>query len=161
MPDGDYYVYLDVLESSQSIKLGASVGYRSSRLHATAMGKVFLACMEESQRESILARGDLEKRTKNTITDGEKLRKETEKVKCRGFILDNGESRIEVHRWAAPVFDHLDQLAAVLGIAGPAFRMSLRRNEYFGNAVKRGTEELSRQLGSEKYQRRPARDEKA
>jgi DNA-binding IclR family transcriptional regulator len=50
-----------------------------------------LVCMTEQEVDSIIAKWGLEKRTPNTITDPEKLKKDLAKYKELGYAVDNEE----------------------------------------------------------------------
>ena len=59
--------------------------------HARAAGKLLLALVDPSIREAYLAKHPLEQRTNNTIIDREKLEKEFEEIRARGYAVDNEE----------------------------------------------------------------------
>jgi len=148
--DDKEIVYIDKLESYESIRLVARIGSRYSTLHPTAVGKVFLAYMPEEDFESIIRERGLKRFTENTITDAEKLKEELKEIRAKGYGFDDQEVKLGVRRIAAPIFDHSEKIAGVIGIAGPTFRMRRERKEELGRMVKQAAEEISNELGWER-----------
>lgn len=143
--DGDI-LHIDKIENPQSIQILAQIGSRYSTLHASAHGQIFLAFIREAEREKVLRR-DLKKITENTITDIQELRKRLDQIRKDGFAFDFGEGRIDVSRCTAPVYNHLGEIIASVGIAGPVFRMGLDKKEEFGQKVKQIALEISKAMG--------------
>lgn len=152
--DDKEIVYIDKHESFESIRLVAHIGSRYSTLHPTAVGKVFLAYMPEEDFEGIVRERGLKRFTENTITDAEKLKEELKEIQAKGYAFDDQEVRLGVRRIAAPIFDHSEKIAGVIGIAGPTFRMRRGRKEELGNIVKEAAEEISNELGWERGENR-------
>ncbi|MCM8785492.1 MAG: IclR family transcriptional regulator, partial [Candidatus Omnitrophica bacterium] len=102
IPYNDEILYIDKIESPESIKLVAQIGSRYKTLHASAPGKILLSYNKDIF-EKFIKSEKLEKITPKTITDKEKLIKEIEKIKKVGWAYDIGEARIDVVRIAAPI----------------------------------------------------------
>src|SRR5690606_12990148 len=75
---GDRVLYLAVVESPQPIRVASEVG-AFAPMHCTAAGKIFLA-FSEPDIESFVSRSPLEKRTPNTLTDVEALKRDLQQV---------------------------------------------------------------------------------
>ena len=75
------------------------------------------------------------------------LREELKRIRKCGYGFDDQEVREGVRRFASPIFDHQGNLAGVVGIAGPAFRMLLKKKVIFGKMVKETAEKISQRLG--------------
>jgi len=148
--DDKEIVYVDKLESYESVRLVAHVGSRYSTLHPTAMGKVFLAYMSEKDFQCIMRERGLKRFTKNTITEVERLTEKLKEIRANHYAFDDQEVRLGVRRFAAPIFDHSNRMVGGIGIAGPTFRMRMSRKEELGSAVRQAAEEISRELGWEK-----------
>ncbi|HIE43719.1 MAG TPA: IclR family transcriptional regulator, partial [Candidatus Omnitrophica bacterium] len=112
-------------------------------------GKVFLAYMPEEKFERIIKERGLKKYTENTITDVDKLKKELKEIRSSGYAFDDQEVRLGVRRIAAPIFDHSNNLAGVVGIAGPTFRIRKGRINELARMVKQTAKDISQELGSE------------
>lgn len=108
-------VTVDYAQSPASVQSVARIG-RPSVAHATAIGKVFLAYGGE------LAPGPLTAYTEGTITDRATLAAEIETISRRGWAQAVGEREEDLNAIAAPVRGNRSELAAILGVQGPAGR---------------------------------------
>jgi len=119
VPGGHEPITLDYVQSPLSVRSVAEVG-RASATHATAVGKVFLA------HGGIIPDGQLEAFTERTIVDHDVLRADVARVRERGWGQALGEREEDLNAVAVPVLDPAGQLAAILGVQGPAVRFSPR-----------------------------------
>jgi len=108
-------VTVDFVQSAASVQFVARLG-RSSVAHATAVGKVYLACGGE------LPDGPLPPFTARTITDRSALAAEIARVRERGFAEAAGEREDDLNAIAAPIRGSRGELVAILGVQGPASR---------------------------------------
>ena len=111
-------VTIDFVQSSASVQSVARVG-RPSVGHATATGKVMLAFGEGE-----LPRGPLAAHTARTIVDQAVLAAELDRVRKLGHASAAGEREVDLNAIAAPVFGARGELAAIVGVQGPASRFS-------------------------------------
>lgn len=112
----------NVVVSSQAVRVVCKKGMPFA-LENTAVGKVMLA----------YARGATNYR---------------QEIEERGYAANLGESDPEVTAVAAPVRNHLGTVIAVLGIAGPKFRLGLERVvEEVAPVIVTAAKELSHRLG--------------
>jgi DNA-binding IclR family transcriptional regulator len=107
---------VDFVQGSSSVVSVARLG-RPSVAHATATGKVGLAF-----GPTPLPAGPLQAFTERTITDRRRLEKEIRLVRTRGFAEAAGEREEDLNAIAAPVFGSGGELAAIVGVQGPASR---------------------------------------
>lgn len=108
-------VTLDFVQGGSSVQSVARVG-RTSVAHATAVGKVWLAY------GGALPEADLPAYTDRTITDPGTLAAEIEQTRERGWATATGEREPDLNGVAAPIRRPTGELAAILGIQGPAGR---------------------------------------
>ena len=144
--DNAALLFIDKRESNKSIRLFARIGSRFHKLHASAQGKVLLTYIPEEDFKKFIKKR-LAKVTDHTITNIKKLKEDLKKIRKQGYGFDDQEVREGVRRFAAPIFDHQGNLAGVVGIAGPAFRMPLKNKNIFGKMVKETAEKISESLG--------------
>jgi DNA-binding IclR family transcriptional regulator len=111
-------VTVDFVQSRSSVQSVATVG-RPSIGHATATGKILLAFGASEP-----AAGPLKAYTKRTITDRRKLAAELDRVRRLGFAEAVGEREEHLNAIAAPIFGARGELAAILGVQGPALRFN-------------------------------------
>ena len=109
-------VTIDFVQGPGSVVSVARLG-RPSIAHATATGKVGLAF-----GAARLPKGDLERFTPRTVTDRAHLAAELGHVREQGFAQAAGEREDGLNAMAAPVFGSRGEVAAILGVQGPASR---------------------------------------
>lgn len=119
LPAKQQAITLDFVQSALTVRSVAEVG-RTSVVHATAVGKVFLA------HGGTLPEGPLEAFTERTIVDPAVLVLEVAQIKARGWAQALGEREADLNAVAAPVLNKTGALVAILGVQGPAVRFSLR-----------------------------------
>ena len=118
LPGEHEAITVDSVPSRASVVSMARLG-RPSVLHATSVGKVMLAFGgARLPRER-----DLRPLTPRTITDRADLASEIRAVRERGYGTVFGEREVDVNAIAAPVFGRGGELAAILGVQGPAVRL--------------------------------------
>jgi IclR family transcriptional regulator, acetate operon repressor len=118
---GTSAVYVEVLESSQSIRYAAQVG-DAFPLNATAVGKAIVGSMPAQQRDAFIDKIRLTKRTMATIVSRAALKLDLEVSEKRGWYMTLGEYSPENAAVAVPVKVGLEHHYAV-AIAGPVFRI--------------------------------------
>jgi IclR family acetate operon transcriptional repressor len=111
-------ITVDSVPSRASVVSMARLG-RPSPSHASAVGKVMLAFGGGPLPRA----GDLIALTDRTITDRATLAAEVSGVRRQGYATVLGEREVDVNAVAAPVFDRSGELAAILGLQGPANRL--------------------------------------
>jgi DNA-binding IclR family transcriptional regulator len=121
----DHVTVLDIVESRQDLKITAPIGTTMS-LFAGAVGKVFLASMEESQSQKIIRSKGLTRFTKNTIVDPELYYQELENVRKKGYAVDDEEYILGVRAVASPIVG-LGQLMSAIWVVG--FKASLNEKK--------------------------------
>lgn len=121
-------VYIDIREGLSSVKMSARIG-TWGYLHTTALGKAFLAFMNNTKIEEILKNINLIQKTKNTITDKNILRQELMKILKEGYAIDNEEDQIDCKCIASPVFDRNKKVVGCISITGSISRISENESE--------------------------------
>lgn len=139
-------LYLDKVESPQSLRIFSRIGHRAP-LHCTAVGKVLLAYRSKAQVDALLGRGLLERLTRHTITSVGQARRELEKVRDQGFALDREECEEGACCIAVPIRNAQGDVEAALGISAPTTRLTPRRMEELVPIMLRTGREASAQLG--------------
>jgi IclR family acetate operon transcriptional repressor len=138
--DGDQAVTVDFVPGGSSVVSMARLG-RPSIGHATAAGKVLLAF-------TAVAPAVLEPFTGRTITDPAVLAEELARVRAQGWAEAEGEREPDLNALAAPVFGRDGALAAILGLQGPAARLTAERRRVVLPSLLSAASAVSRALGS-------------
>ncbi len=119
---GDGAVYIDKVRSPLEFRLDPPVG--SARpFNCTAVGKVLLAYLPDSEVERLAREGAFVRATPNSITDLTLLKLELARVRERGLALDLEEYLSGAMCLAAPVRNNDGVVVAAIALAGPAQRM--------------------------------------
>ncbi len=141
-----HIVYLDVVETDQTVRVVSRVGSRLPA-YCTASGKVHLAAMSEEELEEVLPE-QLEKHTPTTFADRASLLAELKKVAEQGYAIDDEELDQGVRCVAAPIRDYTRRIIGAISISGPAMRLPLDKieQEIVPRVVQAG-QELSTRLG--------------
>ena len=134
-------VTVDFVESRASVQSVARLG-RPSVGHATATGKVLLAF-----GASPLPEGPLAVYTERTIADTDALAAEIDRVRARGWAEAVREREHDLSAIAAPVWSGRAELAAILGVQGPASRFERRARRSALAPLLERTDAISRALG--------------
>jgi len=119
-----YLLKLESAENTHSLKLASYVGMRNAA-HSSAGGKALLSHLDEKQLAEIITERGLARRSKNTITDPDELRKELSQVREQGFAIDDEENEEGVRCVGAPVRDARGRVIAAISVSGPRFRLSM------------------------------------
>src|SRR5262249_22316816 len=131
-------------EPGRDIQVNAVIGRRRP-LHVGS-SKVMLAYLDADEREAFLL-GPLERFTRNTITDPDKLRRRCEQIRHVGLSVSQGEVNDDLVSITAPVFGADGRIAATLNLAAPANRAPEARHEEIGEMVKDAARRISQAIG--------------
>lgn len=120
---GDAVVYLDVVESRQTIRYTAQVGDLKS-MNLTSSGKALLSQLPEKERDSVISRLRTVGGARLSPTMRARLKAEIAQSTKDGWFIGRGETSIDVMGAAVPVRLVGDVFA--ITIAGPLQRMEPR-----------------------------------
>ncbi|WP_080848344.1 IclR family transcriptional regulator [Cytobacillus gottheilii] len=147
MEDKGEVVYIDKIESNQTIRMYSRIGSRAP-MYCTGVGKVLLSGKNELQFEEVAAKTDFITRTENTIRSREELKREVETIRGQGYALDNIENEEGIRCIAAPIYDYTGKIIASFSISGPSSRITMERiNEELKHKIQETSMNISKQLG--------------
>lgn len=126
------------------------------KAHATGLGKVLLAGLEPEKLAGRLGTTPLARLTPNTLASRRSLSEELERVRQRGYAVDNEECSLGIRAVAAPIRDSRGTVVAAVSIAGPTQRLTEERIAGLARQVMAAGEEISRRLGYTRDGRRAA-----
>jgi IclR family acetate operon transcriptional repressor len=145
VPEGTRVVYVDKVETGRPVRMFSRIG-ASIDMHSTAMGKAILAVGDERLVEQVIDRG-LHRKTPNTITDPLRLRSELDRIRARGFAIDDIENEEGIRCAAAAVVAADGSPLGALSISGPAQRITDERLVEIGRSLITASGDLSATLG--------------
>jgi IclR family acetate operon transcriptional repressor len=140
--EGDEVVYLEVLESPQTIRYATKPGERKP-IHSSSLGKALLSLDDRTAFDSFLRRSPLRAVTPHTIVDGEALWRQLQESRKLGYITSRAENVTDVTAIAMLVNIGGETLA--LASAGPIARYEAKFDRNLA-ALRSAIEEL-RQAG--------------
>ncbi len=153
--DEDKALYIDKVDlhaKSSGLQMISRLGSRID-LHCSSVGKVLLAYMESSQAEAIISRTGLNKRTANTITDPDRLKRYLASVRKNGYAIDDEENEEGIRCVAAPIRDERGNVKAAMSISGPTTRITLARiDKDLKKRVCTTANQISAKLGYRRFQ---------
>jgi len=128
------------------VRVVQSVGARRP-LHCTALGKVLLAWLPDTERARMMTGLRFEKFTPKTIMQIDAFERELRRVRNAGYAIDDEEFVLGVRCIAAPVFDECNKPAMALSVIGPRQRMTHQRLKDCRPALLECTRKLTARLG--------------
>ncbi len=120
MLDGDSVVYVAQAPSPHAMRMFTEPG-RRVLAHCTGVGKALLAQLSPAEARAILGRAGMPAQTQRTITDPDVMLVELERIRKRGYALDDNEQEIGVRCIAVPVVGAPGQVA--ISVSGPQARI--------------------------------------
>lgn len=117
---GDAVIYLQVVESTNSIRYSAKPG-QFKPLHSSSIGKALLGSLKEADLRAQLAERELPAVTPSTITANDALIADILDSRRRGYFVTRGENVPDV--WAVSAFLSMHSETLAVAIAGPRHRM--------------------------------------
>ncbi len=148
--DTDSMVLIYREQGPQSVTISSRLGTRRS-MHASGLGKAYLAALRANERHALIERLELERYTPETIVDKAALERALVGIQKRGYADDCREFEQTLACCAAAVFDHRAVPVAAISVSGPAERI-LAKFDRIGAEVMRAAHAISERLG---YIQRP------
>src|SRR5271154_6090462 len=116
-------VYLDKVEPNRRVCLSSKTG-TSNPVYCTSMGKAMLAFQPEEIIDQIISKIRFVRYTPKTLTTREALMKALDRVRRRGYAIDDQEIEVGVRCIGAPIFDEKRRAIAAVSVSGPASRIT-------------------------------------
>jgi len=114
--------------------------------HCTALGKALLAYGDPRLIDEVVAAG-LPRLTQYTITKPERFRAELQRIRKRGYAVDNEEFYAGRRCLAAPVFDESGQAVAAISITNMITEITEDRVDGFARMVVESARRISAHFG--------------
>lgn len=142
-------IYIDKVEAVNTISMASTIGRRSP-LYCTSVGKAMMAYLTDKEIKDIWDGSDIQKFTKNTITNFGVFKEELNSIRDKGYAVDNEENELGVRCIGAPVFNMKGEVEGAISISGPTNRILKKNIEDYGEKVKKYATLISRELGYRK-----------
>lgn len=145
MSEGEI-VYIDRVEGLQTQGMYTRIGKRAYA-HCTALGKVMLAFMPDGVWRDTVKRHGLPRLSPTTITTVDSLLEEMERIRRRGYAIDEGETGEKVRCIAAPIRNYRGDTIAAMSVSAPRDQLHPGRDKEISEAVLWATRLVSERLG--------------
>lgn len=140
-------VYLDKADTSRRVCSGSKTG-SSNPVYCTAMGKAMLAFLPPEAAKNVIDHINFVRFTNKTLCSREDLMKSLERVRRRGYGIDDEEIEMGVRCVAAPVFDENHMPIAAISVSGPSARIQVQTVPMIAAQLLRCCGEISSALRS-------------
>jgi DNA-binding IclR family transcriptional regulator len=142
--NGDHVTILEVVESRNQLKITSPPGTRLPLL-AGAVGKVFLAQLEEGKAREITQRMGLTRYTPNSLTDPDQFLPQVEEAKKKGYAIDDEEYLPGVRAIAAPI-QASSLPPAAIWVVGFSSSLDDRKMTRVAPEIRKAAQEISHSL---------------
>jgi DNA-binding IclR family transcriptional regulator len=140
-------VYLDKVDpSNRRVWLSSRIG-TSNPVYCTAMGKAMLAFLPEDTQADIMARIRFIRYTHRTLMTPEALMRSLERVRRRGYSIDDEEVEDGVRCVGAPILNEMGQPIAAVSVSGPTSRITQQSVPGIAEHLMRCCRDISASLG--------------
>lgn len=144
--DHDEPVYLTQIECHQMIRAHALPGGRAP-IHCSGVGKALLATLSEARVAAIAQRRGLPRHTERTLTSLAALCAELERVRARGWAVDDEEHSLGMRCVASVLRDEHGDAIAAISLTGPSARVTDDKLAELGAMVRAAASRITAALG--------------
>jgi len=146
LPDQHDIIYVDKVESTQTLRMHSFIGRRSP-MYCTAVGKAILATRSDEQLKIFWESITPEPRTPKTLTNFTDFQNEITRIRRVGFSYDNEEHEIGIRCIAFGIRNYAGDTIGAISISGPVQRMTDEHIATLIPTLETVKYELSRSLG--------------
>ena len=144
--DNGEIVLVDQLKSREITRSISRIGGRTP-MTASGMGKSVLATYSGGEVSGFLSRYGMRRVTSRTLTCGDALQIQLERIRRDGYAIDDGEYLPGLRCVAAPVYDRHSDVVCALSISGLPSRLPEGRIPMLGQLVASAAAEMTRSIG--------------
>jgi DNA-binding IclR family transcriptional regulator len=146
-------VYLDKVEpSNRRVWLASRIG-TSNPVYCTAMGKAMLAFLPSDAGAAIIARVRFTRFTPRTLMTPEALQRSLDRVRRRGYAIDDEEMECGVRCVGGPILNEAGRPVAAVSVSGPSSRITSQSVPGIAEHLLRCCREISASLGTRERHR--------
>ena len=140
-------VYLDKVEpNNRRVWLASRIG-TSNPVYCTAMGKAMLAYLPKDAAAEIMGRIRFVRYTPRTLMTPEALARSLDRVRRRGYAIDDEEVEEGVRCIGAPILSESGYPMAAVSVSGPTSRITQQSVPGIAEHLLRCCREISASLG--------------
>jgi len=143
----NHVMYLDYVSAANGIVPMQFIG-APAPLHCTATGKAILSVMSKEDVEDVVSQG-LTRYTENTLDTPDKLFADLEKIRQRGYSIDNMEHEYGIKGIGMVVKDTTGHQYAAISVSGPSLRFNDDSIPKIVHSIKKNIGKLSTSILNE------------
>lgn len=143
--EGDV-VFISQVESHAPMRAFFRPGRRGP-IHASGIGKAILSTWIKEDVLGLFEKRALEPYTKTTLTSAAALLDDLEKIRARGWSIDDEEHTAGMRCIAAPIFNEYGEAIAGISVSGPAVRLASAKVGELGPKVRAAADALTTAMG--------------
>lgn len=121
VPNGTSMVFIEKLESPSAVRMTSRIG-TSVSLHATAVGKAYMAALDASTLDSLLKDLPLPRYTPDTLVTLEDLKAQLQVTRERGWSVDSEENEAGIFCFGASILGARGVPVAAISVSTLIFR---------------------------------------
>ena len=146
MRSGTEAVYIDKVESHQNaVQMVSTIGSRIP-LYCSGVGKAMLAVLPAEEAKHLWEESHIERRTSSTITRYDQFERELNRIRKRGYAIDDEENEQGVRGCAAALCREDGRADYAFSISAPINRMSDERIEEVSRLILSTKTEMQKAL---------------
>lgn len=145
MDQGDV-VFVSQVETHNPIRAFFRPGSRGY-MHASGIGKALLADMSRDHAQQVLAQKGLPSFTEKTLTSPDTLFEDLERIRRRGWSLDDEERYSGMRCVAASIYNAYGEVVGGISVSGPAVRFPDQELSTLGEKVRLAADEVTQGIG--------------
>jgi DNA-binding IclR family transcriptional regulator len=138
-------VYLDKAGPTNRVCMGSKTG-SSNPVYCTAMGKAMLAWLPSTTVHELIDQMSFVRLTPKTICSREELVQALERVRRRGYSIDDEEAEMGARCIGAPIFDQQHNPIAALSVSCASSRIQPHQVPALAEHLRRTCSEISASL---------------
>lgn len=125
VPFGCHMTFVDKVESAEAVRMASYIGMPVP-MHSTSVGKAYLAALDEPSREQYLPQLKLDSVTPRTHTSLDSLREELQRIRERGYAIDDEENEHGIICFGLAVRAPDSTVAGAISVSVPRYRLEKR-----------------------------------
>jgi DNA-binding IclR family transcriptional regulator len=144
--DNGEAVYIEKADAQSFVRVDTWIGRRID-VHSTSVGKAIAAYLSEEELLQIIEKRPLRRHTEFTITTVTGFMADLEKVRRRGYAMDDEENTLGLRCIGAPVFGSDGRVEASVGVSAIVNQLSHNDVPRVATEVMHAAMKISRAMG--------------